>query len=504
MIENTLSTQRNDQPLKVHTLSLLVPARRYEANFDVTAQQALPAIIECALMLIAQLDKISAGELQDYFGLNSNEREGLLKEILETGLAEEDRDGLLVPSRRLREARSNQQGISLEEIVNYNQSFVVDHLTRSIQPRADDKPLRGLPTLEVSQDKEQADPASLFTSQFDRFQQSTTVDKLKRFNTKLYRINHCNYLQLTYLPVSLDVYASSDPLTGLRLKSELIGFPEQVRGLLTTSGLHGEVNKYLDIPIGATPQLDFLEYIKAVDDPLLPTYIDEGNLDLGKLLRDKKQRKISYENNMTIMLVGPLYLDSNRGRLMQWLSHIKSNARLAKAIWLPASTPTWGAHVGLKQFINICNKTLASYGSSLEFLVPVRDKHERFNVNDKFGASISRIIGLPKAPDLNEMEIFVIPGDPGWALVQYHARLPESCGMSGLTLPVGYCTCDPSKVELIWSLLKERLGNDLQNVSAINGDQEGESALSKLLDSDWDTIKAYYNTEVQEPAEVSK
>ncbi|MGY5618553.1 hypothetical protein ACXHQ9_15790 [Vibrio cincinnatiensis] len=502
MIENTLYAQRNDQPLKVHTLSLLVPARRYEANFDVTAQQALPAIIECALMLIAQLDKISASELQDYFGLNSNEREGLLKEVLETGLAEEDRDGLLVPSRRLSEARSNQQGISLEEIVNYNQSFVVDHLTCSIQPRADDKPLRGLPTLEVSQDKEQTDPASLFTSQFDRFQQSTTVDKLKRFNTKLYRINHCNYVQLTYLPVSLDVYASSDPLTGLRLKSELIGFPEQVRGLLTTSGLHGEVNKYFDTPIRSTPKLDFIEYTKAVDDSILPTYIDDGHLDLGKLLRDKKQRKIDYENDMTLMLIGPLYLDSNRGKLMNWLSHITNNTRLAKAIWLPASTATWGAHVGLKQFISICNKTLASYKSSLEFIVPVRDRHERFNVNDRFGASISRIVGLPKSPDLNEMEIFVIPGDPGWAMVQYHARLPENCGMSGVTLPVGYCTYDPYKVELIWSLLKERLGHDLQNVSAVNGDQEEDSGLAKLLGSDWETIKADYNISVQERAEV--
>ena len=118
MFENTLYTQKNIQPTKIHTLSLLVPARRYEANFDITTQQALPAIIECALMLILQLEQVSASELQKYFGLNSNEREGLLKEVLDTGLAEENRDGLLIPTSRLREARSSQQGITLEEIEN--------------------------------------------------------------------------------------------------------------------------------------------------------------------------------------------------------------------------------------------------------------------------------------------------------------------------------------------------------------------------------------------------
>lgn len=75
-------------------------------------------------------------------------------------------------------------------------------------------------------------------------------------------------------------------------------------------------------------------------------------------------------------------------------------------------------------------------------------------------------------------------------------------GISGLTLPVGYCTYDPYKVELMWSLLKERLGHDLQNVSAVNGDQEEDSGLAKFLDSDWDMIKANYNTGIQERAEV--
>lgn len=488
MFENTLYTQKNIQPTKIHTLSLLVPARRYEANFDITTQQALPAIIECALMLIVQLEQVSASELQKYFGLNSNEREGLLKEVLDTGLAEENRDGLLIPTSRLREARSSQQGITLEEIENYNQSFVVDSLTRSIQPKADDKPLRGLPTLSLENDSEQADPASLFTSQFDRFQQATNVDKLKRFHTKLYRINHCNYIQLTYLPVSMDIYAVPDPLMGLRLTSELIGFSEQVKGLLSTSGLHGKVNKYFDEPDRSNPTLDFSTYTQAADDRVLARYITDNEIDLGKLLLDRRSRKASYEDEMTEMMIGPLYLSSNRGRLMSWLSHIPNGTRLEKAIWLPAGTRTWGAHVGLKQFISTCNKVLSTYKSKLEFIVPVRDKHERYAVNERFGASISEIIGVPEALDLNEMEIFIIPGNTGWALIQYHAKPSENCGMSGVTVPIGYCTYDPIRVELIWSLLKERLGHRLENLFAINGEHENATKIEKLLTSDWDDL----------------
>ncbi|QNF25893.1 hypothetical protein FT673_23720 [Aeromonas hydrophila] len=488
MTDNALFPPEAERLRKIHTLSLLAPARRYEANFDVTAKQALPAILECALMLISQLEQVSAGELQDYFGLNAAEREGLLKEILETGFAEEDRHGLLVPTSRLRDTRNNLQDISLEEIVNYNHSFVVDSLTHSIQPRADDKPVHGLPALTAEEQEGLVDTASLFTSQFERFQQCTNIQRLKRFHTKLYRINHCHYTQLTTLPLSLDIYAECDPLEGLRLTSELTGFPEQVKGLLTSSGLHGAVNKHFDQPLSNPPQLSLAQYAQAVGDPVLARYIDGYTLDLGKLLLDRKAKRTGYGNSMTQMMIGPLYMDSNRGRLLNWLSSIPRQAALSRAVWLPAATSTWGAYVGLKEFITTIDKALSSHDSTVDFVVPVHDKQERYDVNERFGARVPHIIELPNAPDLNEMEIFIIPGDPGCALVQYHACLPENCGMAGITLPIGYYTYDVERVELLWSVIRQRLGSDITFSSLpTNTNKTLEDSYAQLK-KDWQSI----------------
>ena len=64
-----LKTAAADSARKIHSLSFLIPARRYDVNFDVIANQTLPAILECALMLILQLEQIAPAGVAKLFWL---------------------------------------------------------------------------------------------------------------------------------------------------------------------------------------------------------------------------------------------------------------------------------------------------------------------------------------------------------------------------------------------------------------------------------------------------
>lgn len=482
---NNVEAVTDDSARKIHSLSFLVPARRYDINFDVIANQALPAILECALMLISQLEQITPAELQNYFGLNSEEKEGLLNEITATGLADLTDEGVLEPTPRLREIQQNQQKITLEEVTNQTQTIVIDNLTDYLQPRSDDKPIRGLPELPFETTKQDVDATAIFTSQFGRFQQATTNHDLKRFGTRLYRVNHSRYVQLTNLPISLDIYAHHDPLLGLRLRSELAGFSDTVKGLITTSGLHGFVNGYLDKPYEEPIQLPLDEYSRIAGDEVLIRYEKNGYLDFQQLLTDRKARRTGYGSKSTRMMIGPLYMKENRSSLFGWLRYIKDDLPLKRALWLPSNSLTWGAQVGLRDFVSDVDKSLSGHGSGIDVIVPASDKRDSFAFEERFKSRIPRLFGLPRAASLDELELFIIPGEPCWAMVQYHARLPEGCGMAGLSLPIGFSTYDPVRVEMLWKLLQSRVGFHVSRIEQILTPRSYDGKLGDLLSAQW-------------------
>ncbi|QUS54601.1 hypothetical protein [Pseudovibrio brasiliensis] len=472
MTEDTILEQTDhdaNYERKVQSLSFLVPARRYDVNFDVTAQKAWPAILESALQLISKLEKLAPEELQAFYGLDAPEREGLIKEVLETGLIEFDTEGLLVATPLLVELRRNNQSMEMEEIVNYQQTMVVDNLTNSIQPRADDRPVRGLPELTLDGEEHAYEPDSLFVSQFDRFKQCSNNSKLRPFNTKLYRVNHCEYSQLTSIPISLDIYAHYDRPGGLRLESELSGFSENVSGLITTSGLHGRINSYLNEAKKEPVSLTLSQYATLVDDTVVGRYEVDGLLDLGRLLLDRSKKRTGYGNEQTRMVIGPLFMRENQANLFHWLSRVPNEEKLQRAFWLPSNSSIWGANVGLRDFTTKLDNRLKKHSSWLDVVVPVRDKSERYSYSEKFYSRLPRLIGFPEGKDLTELEILVIPGNEGWAMVQYHAQLSPICGMAGVSVPVGYCTHDKNRVQDIMDILKRQLGTDATKAAPVFG-----------------------------------
>lgn len=62
--------------------SFLIPAKKYIADFDITTSMPFSAFLELSIYLLDTLKVISPHELQSFLGIDGNERDFLIKQIL--------------------------------------------------------------------------------------------------------------------------------------------------------------------------------------------------------------------------------------------------------------------------------------------------------------------------------------------------------------------------------------------------------------------------------------
>ncbi|MEZ8192592.1 hypothetical protein [Vibrio sp. 1F279] len=437
----------------LQSLTLLVPARRFVVDFDVTEKSPLPAILESALMLLAQLEQVSPGEIADFFGLDPTETKCLINDICNTELAKINENGLLVPTSRMISLRKNKEFLELEKVINYNQAFLVDELTQHIQPKMKYCSTRGLPEVHAFEGSESYEGRDLFSNQFIRFQQCSRLTELKRMSTRLYKVNRCYQDQVCTYPLSINVMAHIDSYQEIRLSTKLTGVDVHGKQLVNSSGLQGCINEFLDRRSESAQNLLLEEYCQRVNDPVLLGYDEGSHINIKQLLLDKKSHNFDYSDEETKMILGPMYLDNNNKKIMNLFKGLKQGQKISEAVWLPAKSETWAGCTRFDSFVAQLGKLLQAHESELHVLVPLKERQDRQRYVNSLRGRLNSVIGYERSPHLNEMELLIVPGDGGFAIVQYHARLDSSLGMSGLTLPVGYVTTNPIRVTSLWDEL---------------------------------------------------
>ncbi len=86
----------------------------------------------------------------------------------------------------------------------------------------------------------------------------------------------------------------------------------------------------------------------------------------------------------------------------------------------------------------------------------------------------------------------VFPGENGFALTQYHAKIDPSLGFGGLTIPVGYVTTESDCVTFLWELVRKRINSNLTpfdnneiNLESLNKQlKQAPQNLNKLLEDE--------------------
>lgn len=444
----------------VASYSFLIPAKKYSLDFDITTKTSLPAFLESSIMLVDCLGKISPLELQTFFGLSDSEREELLRLIEGTDLAFLNSNGELEKTDRLDELKQHDGTIQLEDVEQHQAQMIVDLFSGNIQPRAIEAPILGLHT--PTTDKilaTEIEGETVFKEGFNRFKACSKVPVLQKQNTRLYRINSCESDEVTTLPFSLNIYAKADSFRGVCLESSVQGFDTDSQLLIDSSGLLGHMNEYLDQPCNLNTELSLAEYCELVDDPVLGKYECEAGFDLEAYLRDREQKKTGYGSLDTRGIIGPLYLEKNRTSFLNWLKNIPHDIDMGPAFWWPSDDKFWGSSIYLKTFWDQASKKLAKRNGSIALTFPSLVRGDNYDFQQRLDRLARNIISIQDAEKLNRMELFVLPGKPCWAMVQYHVKLPRSLHFKSISVPIGYTTYDPERVAKLTTLLSRKVMN---------------------------------------------
>ena len=459
----------------LQSITLLAPVQKISLDIDVTHKAALPAVLESALLLIAQLETVSPSELGGFFGLADHERQVLVDEIIDTGLVRYNDEGDIATTAKLtmqRREGAADEGIAIEDVENHRDFTFVDLCTGYIQPKCNADLQKGLP--ELARKINRSDFTDLIAEQFRRFQVCLPDTKSKRAlrssKARLYRVNRASVGQSGLKQqISLDIHAHSDPLKGIRLDSRLMDYSSEHTRLMESSGLKTEAidwlhNRKLE---AATTTLE--DYCDLAKDSVISRYIgSDGKLELGRLLHDRQRRKTGYDNSATQrMMIGPVYAAPNRALLIKWAERLPRHQRAHQGIWLGATHELFGASLGLRSFIKQMNSELGSGERdsrlNLAFQCDEDFRAQRL-ITNLFGSRTDDSLRIFKTGrSESHLEMLVFPGEQGMAVVQYHAALDPSLGYAGLTLPIGYFTTDPVQVEHLWAQVQQRIQSPLRS-----------------------------------------
>ena len=433
--------------------SFKIPAKKYIADFDITTSKPFPAFLELSIYLLDTLKVISPHELQSFFGINENERDSLIQQILSTDLAFINDNGDIELTSKIDELRQHDGSIQLEKYENHSASFFVDLATKHIQPRSTN--FGGVGFFELIPEEDfHSDISSetIFRDDFNRFKSCNTNESIRNIKSRLYRINDCTYDSLVDFPVSINVISEFQSGTHFKITTSLSGFAETDIDLVVNSGIlryvNEELNRYSELQDNLLPK----DYCSYVQDFVLPDFfLDSREFDIEKYLLAREKRKTGYKSPRTTGMVGEIYLPQNRSNLIEWLRRVP---RVEPIFWVPSSSTYWGGSIYAKTFYDELHELLQEKGSSLFLVVPQPStKQEAYEQSQHFRGIVDTIYCWPSSEPLDEMEIMIVPGYPCWAMVQYHARIPSKYNLRNIRIPIGYTTYDTERVRNLWSLM---------------------------------------------------
>ena len=467
-------------------ISLLIPARKYKIFYAITKEEVLPAIEDFSCRLLLILENISFDSLADFFCLTARETEILVNTLLQKKLAVLNEDGLLTPSSLL----LNKSNISTEKensLIKFDEessSVNFDLLTLRILPNirySEDK--FGL--LEIPTNESQINPSinkiiEEFSSQFKTFLNFNKKSKRDIDSTKLYKIMHCEKEKYVHIPLDIE----------FRLSPTDEGVPDITRfvkesskfSYILSNDLEAQISDFLN-SLKPNPDygLSFKSLLEYFYDDVLIKYLDNNKFNFSLWISNRDKKLTGYGNKLTKGIIGPIYLEPNANIFFKELGSLiaNDNSNSSKyAYWLTSSTPLWGANGSdLRKFNEGIKEILSKLNNPIEqitfFSTEYKDK-----LKNRYGNRISNAVTFVNATQSDNVEILYIPNLI--ALVQYH--LPPDPD-SSLTVPIGFITTDPDKLELVRKLVNERISS-----GPIPRKEWGDFTIEDLFDEE-DLIK---------------
>lgn len=461
--------------------SFLIPAKKYIVDFDITTSIPFPAFLELSIYLLDTLKVISPHELQLFFGIDKNERDSLVQQILSTDLAFINDKGDLELTSKINELRQPDGGIQFEKYENHSDSCFVDLASKHIQPRPTSYGKTGFIELVPEENfYSELNVEDIFTNEFNRFKLCTTNKGIKNSKARLYRVNDCTYNALVDFPVSVNIFSELQPDKHLQITTSLSGFEENDIDLVVNSGVLRYINEELNKNPTDHKILSPKDYCSITQDHVLPDFFsDSGEFDIQKYIIARENKKTGYGSQKTTGLLGAIYLPQNKSRLVEWLKKVPN---IRPIFWMPSFSAYWGASAYAKIFYDELQDLLHKKGSFLSLALPkINTKQEKYILKQRFAGLVDAIHSFPASVPLDEVEIMIVPGSPCWAMVQYHARISPNYNLRNIRIPIGYTTYDIEQVKNIWTFLLNRLNFNEEEIELLQSKSNCSHDISDYL-----------------------
>lgn len=445
-----------------NVISVLLPAREYRLECSWTTERPLPAIEEFACRLIVMMEGVSPGELQAYFGLSKLEADGLVRNLTKNRLVDVADEGVLHPSAVLRAKQ-----IATGEVPTFTtfetreEDAVFDLLAlQLVQRRSYNNSRFGLPEVPMPELAKSFAPdrvAEAFSEQSRAFLEFTRGRTKESFKTRLYKVARCRPMRTVQVPVDMEISLDVGPTGELSVHRDAVERLGDNRKRPLSIELESKVADYLASESLSKELPTFSEFCALVGDEVLARYIRDDEFDLSGWLKDRDANKTGYGTQTTRGLLGPIYLGGNRTTLINMVratSEEEEGGQSTLAHWLPADVPFWAANsTELVEFVSKFQRALdREDGGRLVACLKGEGAAEERWLKRTFHSRLPHAVMFSGGIRLDRIEILLVPGR--LAVAQYHVQPSK---VSAVTLPVGYASTDPDRIDRITGLLARRL-----------------------------------------------
>ncbi|MBN3064893.1 hypothetical protein H5A21_12555 [Pectobacterium aquaticum] len=460
------------EPRLGNLITVLLPARTYKINCALTTEKLMPGIEQFACRLLLIFDQLYPSELQNYFGLTDREREVLLDGLLANRLININPDGHIEASSFLRKhAASNGGKPSLVKYQERTEEVAFDLLTLSIcKPQPNRRFTSGLPELlprhQIGGDATAVTEA--FSSQFHHHLLLSRNSDYERQRTRLYKIMGCSSHEMVQLPIEIEV--SYDASAGSCEPQKFTRSYEYLGN--TRLPLSNELEAHIADFLGEHKLdefgIDCEDFCKLTNDKVLLQFASGYKFDYSSWIEAREQRKTGYGISLTTGMLGAVYLPHNSKLFISMLHDALRNyvgKTTLKALWYSSKVPLWGANGSqLSRFNRDLGDILGNYADDkiarISLLHPSANESEKRQERKQHFGRFPTGIGMTSEAKFDRVEILLIPDVIG--LVQYHGQ-PNAD--SALTLPIGYITVEPDRLELLKNLMIKRVEGAIATIS---------------------------------------
>lgn len=210
------------------------------------------------------------------------------------------------------------------------------------------------------------------------------------------------------------------------------------------------------------------DFCKLANDIVLLQFANGYKFDYSGWIEAREQRKTGYGTSLTTGMLGAVYLPHNSKLFISMLHNALRDyvgKTAPKALWYSSKVPLWGANGSqLSRFNRDLGNILGNYADDkiarISLLHPSTDESEKRQERKRHFGRFPTGIGLTSEAKFDRLEILLIPDVI--ALVQYHGQ-PNSD--SALTLPIGFITVEPERLELLKNLIIKRVEGAVATIS---------------------------------------